>query len=191
MNKKILVVSGSPRTNGNTALLVQWFADGAAGQGACVETVNAAAAEGAGCRSCRICQTREEYGCVVKDGISPVLLKMIEADAIVMATPLYFFSASAQIKRVFDRMFSLYKWDNEAGTMRTVLKGKTLALIASAFEGEGLDCLERPFEITAGYTGMEYASLLVPFAGVSRHIEGNPSVKREAMAFGKRVAGGL
>ena len=66
---------------------------------------------------------------------------MIGADIIVMATPLYFFSASAQIKGVFDRMFSLYKWDNDAGTMNTVLKGKTFCLIASAYEDSGLDVL--------------------------------------------------
>jgi hypothetical protein len=88
-------------------------------------------------------------------------------------------------------MFSLYKGDNAAGTMRAALKGKTFALIASAYEGEGLDSLEKPFRMTADYTGMQYAAHLVPFAGVSRHIADDPSAKLEAIAFGEKIAAGL
>jgi multimeric flavodoxin WrbA len=83
--------------------------------------------------SCRACQSREEYGCVIDDEASAVLKKMTGYDVIVMASPLYFFSASAQLKVIFDRMFSLYKWDNAAGTMITPLKGKTFVLLGSAY----------------------------------------------------------
>ena len=85
---------------------------------------------------------------------------MADVDVIVMATPLYFFSASARLKIIFDRMFSLYKWDNEAGTMDDSSKGKDIRLIASAFEDVGLDALAKPFELTAEYTGMRFESLL-------------------------------
>src|SRR4030043_323479 len=95
---------------------------------------------------------------------------MAEVDVIVFATPLYFFAASAQIKLIFDRMFSLYKWDNDAGTMQTPLKGKTLVVLASAFEDIGLDALEKPFALTAKYTGMKFESVLVANAGVSGEI---------------------
>jgi multimeric flavodoxin WrbA len=95
---------------------------------------------------------------------------MVDVDVIVFATPLYFFSASAQLKLIFDRMFSLYKWDNEAGTMQTPLKGKTLVLLASAFEDIGLDALEKPFALTAEYTGMKFESILVANAGTSGEI---------------------
>jgi multimeric flavodoxin WrbA len=95
---------------------------------------------------------------------------MCKADVIAMATPLYFFGPSAQLKVIFDRMFSLYKWDNEAGTMQTSLRGKTLVLIASAFEDKGLEALEKPFAMTAEYTGMTFKSLLITNAGVSGDI---------------------
>ena len=119
-----------------------------------------------------------------------VLQKAITADTIVVATPLYFFGPSAQIKLIFDRMFSLYKWDNDAGTMQTVLKGKTLALIASAFEGVGLDTLEAPFKITAEYSGMKFKSLLVPNAGISGAIRNNEEIRRKAIDFGRTVVTG-
>lgn len=114
---------------------------------------------------------------------------MAEVDVIVMATPLYFFAASAQLKIIFDRMFSLYKWDNAAGTMETPLKGKTFILIASAFENVGLDALEKPFALTADYTGMRFESLLVSNAGVSGDIKDKTGVQERAVALGKKVAG--
>jgi len=190
MPKKILILSGSPKKDGNTAYLIAWFAEGARAQGAEVDTVFAAHLhyKSNGCASCRACQKRKEYECVVDDDAKPVLAKMAKVDVIVMATPLNIFSASAQLKLIFDRMFSLYKWDNDAGTMEPPLKGKTLVLMASAFEDVGLDALEKPFALTADYTGMQFESLLVPHAGVSGGLKNNTAVREKAVALGKKVA---
>jgi multimeric flavodoxin WrbA len=191
MAKKILVLSGSPKRDGNTAALVGWFCEGARGEGAEIEVVPAAFLKykAAGCISCRKCQKMKAYECVIDDDARPVLAKMAEADVIAMCTPLYFFSASAQIKIVFDRMFSLYKWDNDAGTMETPLRGKAFVLIASAYEDVGLDALEKPFALTAEYTGMKFASLLVPNAGVSGEIKNKPGIREKAVEFGKKIGG--
>jgi len=110
MNKKILILSGSPKKDGNTATLVKWFAEGARSKGARVEIVRTAFLKykSTGCTSCRACQRLDAYECVINDEAKPILAKMAKVDAIVMATPLYFFGASAQLKLVFDRMFSLY-----------------------------------------------------------------------------------
>lgn len=193
MAKKIIIISGSPKKNGNTATLVKWFEEGARSAKTGIEIINAASLKSRikGCAACRACQKRREYGCVMDDEVAGVLKKMAEADIIVMATPLYFFSMSAQLKTIFDRMFSLYKWDNEAGTMRTVLKGRTLVLIASAFEDVGLDALEKPFALTADYTGMKYFSLLVPNAGESGDLKGREDVRKKAISFGKNVIKGI
>jgi multimeric flavodoxin WrbA len=185
----ILIINGSPKRNGNTAALVEWFAQGARSKSALVEIVRAAELKLKfnGCISCRACQKAAEYRCAVQDDATPVLAKMAAVDVIVMATPLYFFSASAQIKPVFDRMFSLYKWDNQAKTMQTPLQGKTLVVLASAFEDVGLDALEKPFRLTADYTNMKFASLLVPNAGVSGEIVKIAGIKEKAIEFGASV----
>jgi multimeric flavodoxin WrbA len=190
MIKKILVINGSPVKNGNTATLVDWFSKGARAKGADVEIVNAAFLKykSNGCISCRKCQKTREYLCVIKDEVQPVLAKMAKADAIVMATPLYFYGPSAQLKLVMDRMFSFYKWDNKAGTMKTPLKGKTFVLIASAFEDVGLDNLEKPFAITADYSGMKFKSLLVANAGESGEVKKLAGIKEKTIALGKKVA---
>lgn len=190
MAKKILILSGSPKKNGNTTTLVDWFREGCRLKGAEVEIVHAAFLKykSTGCVSCRSCQKTEKYECAVDDEAKPVLAKMTGVDVIVVATPLYFFSASAQLKLVFDRMFSLYKWDNEAGTMQTPLKGKTLVLLASAYEDVGLDVLEKPFKLTADYTGMKFESLLVANAGVSGEIKKKAGIREKAIELGKKVA---
>jgi len=172
VSKKILILNGSPKKDGNTAAMVDWFCQGAKSKGAEIEVVRTAALKYKtnGCISCRLCQTSEKYECCVNDDAKPVLAKMVDVDVIVFATPLYFFGASAQLKLIFDRFFSLYKWDNEAGTMQTPLKGKTLVVLASAFEDIGLDALEKPFALTAEYTGMKFESILVANAGTSGEI---------------------
>ncbi len=189
MATKILILSGSPKKNGNTETLINWFIEGAHNTTTQIEVVHTSFLKYRypGCSSCRSCQKTEKYGCVIDDDASTVIEKMIHAQIIVMATPLYFFSASAQLKIIFDRMFSLYKWDNDKGTMQTVLQGKTFALIASAFENIGLDALEKPFSLTADYSGMRFESLLIPDAGISGEIKNNACIRERAIEFGKSI----
>jgi len=184
------MLSGSPKKNGNTAALIEWFTEGAASQGARVERVDTAFLKYKfpGCTSCRLCQKQEAYRCVIDDDAQLVLRKMAAVDVLVMATPLYFFAASAQLKVIMDRMFSLYKWDNAAGTMKSVLTGKTLVLLASAYEDVGLDTLEKPFALTADYTGMKFESLLVSNAGESGEIRKKSGVREKALALGRKLA---
>ena len=190
MAKNILVISGSPKKNGNTALLIKWFTQGARSVGSTVDVVRAADLKSKviGCTSCRVCQKKAEYRCVIKDEVSDCLANFPQADVIVMASPLYFYGASSQLKAVMDRMFSLYKWNNEANTMETPLKGKTFVFLGSGYEDAGFDVFEKPFQLTAQYTGMKYASLLVKNAGVSGDIVKLPGIDKKAFEFGRKFA---
>lgn len=190
MSKKILILNGSPKKDGNTTMLVDWFSKAARLKGADVEIVRTASLKykTLGCASCRACQKSDKYECCIDDDAKPVLAKMAQVDMIVFATPLYFFGASAQLKLVFDRMFSLYKWDNDVGTMQTPLKGKTMVLLASAFEDIGLDALEKPFALTAEYTGMKFKSVLVANAGVSGDIsKKRPDAKEKIETLAMKI----
>jgi multimeric flavodoxin WrbA len=190
MPKKVLILNGSPKKDGNTAAMVDWFSQSARSKGADVEIIRTAFLKykTLGCISCRKCQESDKYECCIEDEAKPVLAKMAYVDAIVFATPLYFFGASAQLKLIFDRMFSLYKWDNDAGTMQTPLKGKTLVVLASAFEDIGLDALEKPFALTAEYTGMKFESVLVENAGVSGDIsKKRPDAKEKIEALAMKI----
>ena len=188
--KKILILSGSPKKNGNTVTLVEWFCEGARSKNAYLEVVHTAFLKykSTGCTSCRSCQKSPDYVCKIKDDARPILARVPEFDVIVVATPLYFFSASAQLKVIFDRMFSLYKWDNDTGTFKTPLRSKTLILLASAYEDVGLDALEKPFRLTAEYTGMNFESLLIPNAGISGEIKKRTDIYKKAFSMGEKAA---
>lgn len=188
--KRILIINGSPKKNGNTSILISAFSKGAKSKGASVEVVNAAFLKNkvAGCNSCRACQKTKEFACVIDDDASKVIDKMTKADVIVFATPLYFYGPTAQLKVIIDRMFSLYHWDNETDEMETVLKGKMFVLLASAYEDIGLKELEAPFRLTAHYTGIPFKSLLVPNAGESGDLKTQKGTLNKAEKFGKRIA---
>ena len=100
--KKILILSGSPRRGGNSDLLCDEFARGARESGHEVEKTRVAAKKIAPCSACYFC--REHHGqCVHQDDLSDVLQKMIDADVLVLASPVYFYAIDAQLKAVVDR----------------------------------------------------------------------------------------
>lgn len=102
MRKKVLILSGSPRKSGNSDLLCDEFMRGAQQAGHEVEKIRVAAKKIAPCSACYYC--REHGGaCVHKDDMAEVLQKMIDADVIVLASPVYFYSIDAQLKAVIDR----------------------------------------------------------------------------------------
>jgi len=190
MAKKIVVLNGSPKKEGNTAALVEWFSEGACSRGAVVEVVPVAFLKyrSCGCVSCRACQKIKQYECVINDDAKVVLKKMAEADAVVFATPLYFYGPSAQLKVIIDRMFSLYKWDNTADTFETPMKGKTMVLLLSAYEDIGLRLVEKSFRLIADYSGMEFRSLLAADAGESGCILKLKGVRERALRLGRLIA---
>ena len=102
MSKKVLILSGSPRKGGNSDLLCGEFARGAQESGNEVEIIRVAAKKIAPCSGCYYCRAHNGE-CAHKDDMAEVLQKMIDADVIVMASPVYFYSIDAQLKAVIDR----------------------------------------------------------------------------------------
>lgn len=101
MAKKVLILSGSPRKGGNSDLLCDEFAKGAASAGHDVEKVRVSELKIGYCRACYACKAKGE--CVQNDDMSALLQKIIDADVIAVASPVYFYSVDAQLKAVIDR----------------------------------------------------------------------------------------
>lgn len=101
MSKKILILSGSPRKGGNSDILCGEFAKGAKEAGNEVEKICVAEKNIACCTACYAC--KKDGVCAVKDDMAEVLQKMIDADVLVLASPVYFYSIDAQLKAVIDR----------------------------------------------------------------------------------------
>lgn len=124
MSKKVLILAGSPRRGGNSDILCDEFMKGAVEAGNTVEKIRVAEKNIAYCRACYVC--KESGVCAIKDDMAEVLQKMIDADVIVLASPVYFYSISAQLKTVIDR--AVARW--------TEIQNKELYYIATAAEPE-------------------------------------------------------
>jgi len=105
MPKKILILNGSPRSNGNSATLAENLAEGARQVGASVESLYLHGMDIRPCEACDEC--RDTNGiCIIKDDMQSVSAKIAAADAIVLASPIYWFTYSAQLKLCIDRWYA-------------------------------------------------------------------------------------
>ena len=102
MSKKVLILSGSPRKGGNSDLLCDEFMRGVIESGNEVEKVEVANKKIVPCSGCYYCSNHSGQ-CVHKDDMAEILQKMIDADVLVLASPVYFYSIGAQLKAVIDR----------------------------------------------------------------------------------------
>jgi len=106
--KKVLIISASPRRGGNSDTLCDQFAKGAAEAGHEVEKIRLADKKVGFCLGCYACQKLKK--CFQSDDANEIVEKMLSADVIVLATPVYFYSMDAQLKALIDRTVS--RWDD-------------------------------------------------------------------------------
>lgn len=102
MRKKVLILSGSPRKGGNSDTLCEQFKKGAENAGHNVEKIFVATKNVAPCMACYYC-SKHNGECAIKDDMKDILDKMLNADVLVLSSPVYFYSISAQLKAVIDR----------------------------------------------------------------------------------------
>lgn len=103
--KNILVLTGSPRRNGNSDRMAEAFIKGALSVGHEVVKFDSAAKDIAGCKACKKCWAKGKP-CFYRDDFDELTTILEEADVIVYSTPLYWFSFPAQIKAAIDRMYA-------------------------------------------------------------------------------------
>lgn len=140
MSKKVLVLSSSPRKNGNSSLLCDEFIKGALDAGNEAEKIYLIEKKINYCMGCGFCYNLGK-SCPQNDDAADIVDKMIESDVIVLATPVYFYAMSAQIKILIDRCCSRYE----------EISNKEFYFIATAADGRKAS-LERTFEGLRGFT---------------------------------------
>jgi len=140
MAKKVLVLSASPRKGGNSDLLCDQFMLGAKEAGNQAEKIFLRAKRINYCIGCGVCQGNGGK-CVQKDDMAKILDKMIAADVIVMATPVYFYTMNGQMKTLIDRTCSRY----------TEITNKEMYFIVTAADSRK-QAMERTLEGFRGFT---------------------------------------
>ncbi|MBQ8599944.1 MAG: flavodoxin family protein [Clostridia bacterium] len=176
--KKVLILSGSPRKNGNSDILCDEFARGAIEAGHEVEKVHVAEKNIGYCRACYAC--RGTGVCAIKDDMAEVMQKMIDADVLVLASPVYFYSIDAQLKALIDR--TVCRW--------TEVKDKEFYYIVTAADGEN-EAAETTVACFRGYAdcveGAKEKGVIYGMGAYEKgEIKGTPAMT-EAYEMGKTV----
>lgn len=140
MGKKIVVITGSPRRNGNSFAMTDAFIKAAEAKGHTVTRFDAAMQRVGGCHACETC-FKTGKACSYDDDFNLIAPAIQEADAVVFTTPLYWYSFPAQIKGVIDRIYSFYVAGKD-------IAGKKCALICCCEEEDAsvLDGIVTPYK---------------------------------------------
>lgn len=179
MSKNVLIVSGSPRKGGNSDLLCDEFMKGAQESGNQVEKIFLRSKKVAPCNACYFCK-QSGGQCAIKDDMGEILDKMQDADVIVMASPVYFYSIDAQMKAVIDR--AVARWTN--------IPDKEFYYIMTAAEDSDdvMDCTLECFRGFARCLNGSRERGVIYGKGVyeAGAIQGTPAM-REAYEMGRQV----
>jgi multimeric flavodoxin WrbA len=108
---KVIGIVGSPRKNGNTELLTKHTLKAISEEGLDTELIRLAGLEIEPCTACMACKEKEI--CSIKDDLFPVYLRMKEAEGIILASPVYYGSATALIKALMERVGYIASWNGE------------------------------------------------------------------------------
>jgi multimeric flavodoxin WrbA len=182
---KVLVLLGSPRKRGNTAVLAGEIARGAAAKGAEVETVFLQDLQISPCRACMTCQKKNARRCAIDDDMQALYPKLLAADAWVIASPVYWFTMNAQTKLWMDRCFALPAYGKEP------FRGKRIA-VAMAYGGEdpfdsGAVNAFRAFQDAYAYVEADLVGMVYGSAMEAGKIKANGKVMKEAKALGTKL----
>lgn len=184
----VLGIMGSPRIGGNTDLLLDGALSGARSQGADVEKVVVDRLNISPCREHYGCL--EDGNCVIRDDMDALYPKLLEADRILVASPMFFYGITAQLKALIDRSQALW-------ARKYILKqdwpgaGRKGAFIAvGATRGEKLfDGSIATVKYFFKTIGVEYAEeLLIRGVDQKGDIKKHPSALKDAFELGQRLA---
>lgn len=143
MSKKIVVITGSPRKEGNSFAMTAAFIQAAEAKGHTVSRFDAAMKKVGGCHACETC-FKTGKACSFDDDFNAIAPAILEADAVVFSMPVYWYSIPAQIKGVIDRLFAFVVGGKE-------IAGKECALITCCEEDDlsVMDGVRIPLERSA------------------------------------------
>lgn len=150
---RIVVLVGSMRKGGNTNLLAQVFAEGA-GKNNTVEMISVADYKVNPCIGCNSCFTREANQCFQKDDMAEIYKKLKIADVLVIASPVYFYGISAELKAIIDRLHT---------PMRNEFQIKKLALllVGAATLPELFDAIKLQYQLALDFFHLEDAGMVL------------------------------
>jgi multimeric flavodoxin WrbA len=142
---KVLILQASPRANGNTAWMAEEYKKAAEAAGHEVTLVNVSKKKIAGCLACEYCHNKGNGACIQKDDMQELYPLMNEAEALVLAAPIYYFTLCAQIQAPIQRMYCV----------NAPAKVKKMALLMSSYSPGVYDGATAEFRDICNYWKVE------------------------------------
>jgi multimeric flavodoxin WrbA len=183
MSKNILILKGSPREKGNSSVLADQVAAGAKSNGAKVESIYLHGLDIRACDACDLCE--EGNGCVINDDMQGLYPKVEAADAIVLASPVYWFTFSAQLKLFIDRCYAYQVNDWRE------MQGKKYALILTygdtdLYTSGGINAIST-FETMCRFLNAEIAGMIYGSMSDVGDAEKQPELMEQAYKLGQKL----
>ncbi|MEE0510183.1 MAG: flavodoxin family protein [Peptococcaceae bacterium] len=176
----IVVLHGSARRQGNTAQLVQAFVRGAEAAGHQVTVLSVATLRIHPCIGCERCATEPDHACFQKDDMTQVYAALVQADTLIIASPVYFYSISAQLKALIDRLHTPLR-------NTFVIKRVALLLVSGNTLPDMFDAILLQYRMILRYFNIEdLGHILVSGVREPGAITGHPSLE-EAYQLGKQM----
>ena len=195
MEIKVIGISGSPHRHGNTETLLDSFLDGAKSAGASVEKVVLRDLDYSPCRGCNACHKTGE--CIVKDDAIALFDKILKADAIAVASPIYSMGITAELKGLIDR--GQYLWARKF-ILKTlyfpndhIVRHKGIFISTAGLSWDNVFDAAFP-AITAFFNGVGfeyYDNIIANNMDKYKGIKNHPTALREAFEKGQKVVGVL
>lgn len=186
--REVVIVIGSPRQKGNSAALALKAAEGVRRAGGEPQVYRLADMDIRPCRACDTCQRKKNWSCVINDDMRLLYPALRKARGLVIASPVYWFTVTAQTKMFMDRLYAF------SGPRGHGLKGKKVGVLlvygdADPFSSGGVNAL-RMFQDAFRYIGAVVAGMVYGSANAPGEIAENKALMREAVELGRKVAGG-
>jgi len=182
----ILILKSSPRPKGNSSTLANQFVAGAQQAGADIDEFNLHDMDIRPCDACDSCQENNSGVCVIGDDMQKIYPKIRQADVILISSPVYWFTLSAQAKLCIDRWYAL------EGSVEKEFSGKKLALILTYGDDDpyaaGAVNAIHTFQDMCSYLQAENAGVLYGSAMDVGDIEKNQELMSSAFKLGAKLA---
>jgi multimeric flavodoxin WrbA len=149
---QIMTILGSPRRQGNTAKVLGWIDEQFRAAGHHVDPANILDYSVRGCGECMACKKGAVELCSIDDDANAIFRRMVAADLVLIAAPVFCWGFPAQIKGLIDRMFCMMDFDDErSGAPRLHDKPMALLLTGGGEEADNADLIVRGFQHLVTY----------------------------------------
>ncbi|MBW1786075.1 MAG: flavodoxin family protein [Deltaproteobacteria bacterium] len=183
--RNILMLLSSPRKKSNSTSLAKKIAEGAASQGAAIESVYLHQMSIGPCQACYACQKPDSKGCAIDDDMQSLYPKLLKADSWVIATPVYWFNMSAQTKLFMDRCFAFPAYGKNPFYRKRIAVAMSYG-DADPFVSGCINAL-RCFQDSFRYVGAKIVGMVYGSANEAGEIASNEEVMKAAEELGRKL----